>query len=210
LPETTYSRHREPGKLSASVQIGEHGFSSIFGPQPSSADDSNAALQLHRTGLSSIPQHFHSVHDGSADKVGFRRDCANDGYKRMSSVLINLFVTTSAGLGVFPRGYAEALSVLPVLLALIDIEFCGLRAYLCKSRLRSKLRLIPHTPQKMADRKRRDPLAGSGYGIAANIKRLVTEQRKILDFDKDAFIFILSATPVFDQLTTMLWIFAGS
>tara|TARA_R110000850_G_scaffold141856_3_gene263907 strand:- start:3437 stop:3787 length:351 start_codon:yes stop_codon:yes gene_type:complete len=115
-----------------------------------------------------------------------------------------------AGLSAFPRGYAESLSVMPVLLALIDIVFCGLRGYPRISRLRSKLRLSAHTPQKMADRKRRDPLARLGYGVAENIKRLVTEQRKILDFDKDVFIFILSATPVFHQLTTMLWIFAES
>lgn len=70
--------------------------------------------------------------------------------------------------------------------------------------------LVPAYLTKMADRKRRVPVVGSGFGIAANVKWLVTEQRKIPDFDVGAFFHMLSAALIFDQLTFTLWIFAAS
>ena len=66
---------------------------------------------------------------------------------------------------------------------------------------------------KIDARETRNPLAGLGFGIAADVKWRVPEhpeQRKILDFDKDVFIVIPPAAPIFDELTTMLWIFAAS
>lgn len=106
--------------------------------------------------------------------------------------------------------YAQSLSVVPVFLALIGIAFYGLRGYVKYVALEIETALDPAYPTKMADSKRRDPVAGLGFGFIANVKWLVLEQRKILDFDEGVFIFMLSAALVFNQLTPMLWIFAAS
>jgi hypothetical protein len=120
------------------------------------------------------------------------------------------FVMTSASLGIFLKGQAQSLSVLPVFLAVIGIAFYGLRGYVrsIAHAVEPALDQAYHT--KMDDRKRRDPFAGLGFGIAVNVKWLVTYQRKILDFDKGVFIYLLSAALIFDQLTIMLWMFAAS
>lgn len=53
-------------------------------------------------------------------------------------------------------------------------------------------------------------LAGPCFNISANVNWLITEQRKILDFNEGVFIFMLSAALIFDQLTILVWIFAAS
>jgi len=53
-------------------------------------------------------------------------------------------------------------------------------------------------------------VAGLSFGIAADVKWLVTEQSKILDFYEGVFIYMLSAALLFDQMTVVLWIFAAS
>jgi phosphatidylglycerophosphate synthase len=106
--------------------------------------------------------------------------------------------------------YAQSLSVTPVFLALIGIAFYGLRGYVKYIALEIETALDSAYPTKMAELKRRDLVAGLGFGLSANVKWFVAEQRKILDFDEGVFIFMLSAALIFDQLTPMLWIFAAS
>ena len=57
---------------------------------------------------------------------------------------------------------------------------------------------------------KKEATAGLGYGILANLRWFIREQRKILDFDEGVFIFMLSFALVFDKLTPMLWVFTIS
>jgi hypothetical protein len=93
----------------------------------------------------------------SADKVSFRCDCTNRGFRRISSVLRDFFVTHSASLRIFLQSYAQSLSVLPVLLALIDIAFCGLRGYVGSIKSELKTAVFTEYPTKIADRNGLDP-----------------------------------------------------
>ncbi|MBB5721433.1 phosphatidylglycerophosphate synthase [Loktanella ponticola] len=106
--------------------------------------------------------------------------------------------------------YAQTLSVVPVFLALVGISFYGLRGYVKYIALEIETALDPEYPAKMALRKKRDPVAGLGFGLTANVKWFIKEQAKVLDCDEGVFIFMLSVALIFDQLTPMLWIFAAS
>jgi len=106
--------------------------------------------------------------------------------------------------------YTQSLSVVPVFLALIGIAFYGLRGYVKYIALEIETALDPGYPAKMAELKRHAPMAGLGFGITANLKWFLTEQRKILDFDEGVFIFMLSSALIIGQLTPMLWVFAAS
>ena len=52
--------------------------------------------------------------------------------------------------------------------------------------------------------------AGLGFGVLANLRWFLHEQRKILFFDEGVFIFMLSAALIFNILEPMLWVFAIS
>jgi len=106
--------------------------------------------------------------------------------------------------------YAQTLSVVPVFLALIGIAFYGLRGYAKYVALEIETARDADYPANMARLKRREPEAGLGFGVVANLKWFIREQHKVLAFDEGVFIFMLSAALIFDQLTPMLWIFAAS
>jgi phosphatidylglycerophosphate synthase len=106
--------------------------------------------------------------------------------------------------------YAQTLSVVPVFLALIGIAFYGLRGYAKYITLEIETAADPSYPATMARLKPRETMEGLDFGLAANLKWFLKEQRKILAFDEGVFIFMLSAALIFDQLVPMLWIFAAS
>lgn len=106
--------------------------------------------------------------------------------------------------------YAQTLSVVPVFLALIGIAFYGLRGYAKYVALEIETARDADYPANIARLKRREPEAGLGFGVVANLKWFLREQHKVLAFDEGVFIFMLSAALIFDQLTPMLWIFAAS
>jgi phosphatidylglycerophosphate synthase len=106
--------------------------------------------------------------------------------------------------------YAQTLNVVPVFLALIGIAFYGLRGYTKYVALEIETARDADYPANMARLKRREPEAGLGFGVVANLKWFLREQHKVLAFDEGVFIFMLSAALIFDQLTPMLWIFAAS
>jgi phosphatidylglycerophosphate synthase len=106
--------------------------------------------------------------------------------------------------------YAQTLSVVPVFLALIGIAFYGLRGYAKYVALEIETARDADYPANMARLKRREPEAGLGFGVVANLKWFLREQHKVLAFDEGVFIFMLSAALIFDQLALMLWIFAAS
>ena len=63
---------------------------------------------------------------------------------------------------------------------------------------------------KEASRVKKVDTAGLGFGVSANLRWFVREQRKIFAFDEGVFIFMLSFALVLDKLTPMLWVFAIS
>ncbi|MDO5757604.1 MAG: CDP-alcohol phosphatidyltransferase family protein [Rhodobacterales bacterium] len=106
--------------------------------------------------------------------------------------------------------YAQSLSVVPVFLALIGIAFYGLRSYVKYVGIQIQTARDPSYPTNMARLSQTSPKAGLGFGLRANVVWFLKEQPKALAADEGVFIFMLSAALVFDQLTPMLWIFAGS
>lgn len=106
--------------------------------------------------------------------------------------------------------YAQTLSVVPVFLALIGIAFYGLRGYAKYVAFEIETACDPDYPSTVARLKKREPVAGLGFGLRANLNWLIHEQRKILAFDEGVFIFMLSVGLIFNQLAPMLWIFAAS
>ena len=63
---------------------------------------------------------------------------------------------------------------------------------------------------KEASGVKKEDTAGLGFGILANLRWFVREQRKIFSFDEGVFIFMLSLALILDKLTPMLWVFAIS
>ncbi|WP_394198713.1 CDP-alcohol phosphatidyltransferase family protein [Litoreibacter albidus] len=106
--------------------------------------------------------------------------------------------------------YAQSLSVVPVFLVLIGIAFYELRGYVKYVALEIETAHDPDYPAKIARLERKDPVAGLGFGVVANVRWFLKEQPKLFAFDEGVFVFMLSAALIFDQLTPMLWIFAAS
>ena len=106
--------------------------------------------------------------------------------------------------------YAQSLSVTPVFLAMIGIAFYGLRGYVKYIAIEIGTLRDPYYPARMARLNQVTPKAGLGFGLQANLKWFVREQRKILHFDEGVFIFMLSAALLLNQLEPMLWVFAVS
>lgn len=106
--------------------------------------------------------------------------------------------------------HSQTQSVLPVFLALVGISLYGLRGYSKYIALEIETSRDPSFPATLARLKQREPAAGFGFGLRANVAWFLREQRKVLAFDEGVFIFMLSAALIFDQLTPMLWIFAAS
>jgi phosphatidylglycerophosphate synthase len=109
--------------------------------------------------------------------------------------------------------YAQSYDVVPVFLAFIGVSFYSLRGYskyvATYTEVACDNQYLEKISEKEADLKRED-VAGPGYGLLANMKWFVLEQRKIINFDEGVFIFMLSLALVFNTLTPMLWLFAIS
>jgi len=109
--------------------------------------------------------------------------------------------------------YVQSHDVVPVFLAFIGVSFYSLRGYSKYVAIYTEVaddnQYLQKKYPKEADLKRED-IAGPGYGLLANMKWFVLEQRKIINFDEGVFIFMLSLALVFNTLTPMLWLFAIS
>ncbi len=111
--------------------------------------------------------------------------------------------------------YAQSQSVVPVLLALVGISFYSLRGYtkyvaIYVAMCSDKNYLEKSSQSAAALGKNSACSAGLGHGVSANLRWLVSEQRKILQFDEGVFIFMLALALVVNRLTPMLWVFAIS
>ncbi|WP_187431516.1 hypothetical protein ROLI_026630 [Roseobacter fucihabitans] len=110
-------------------------------------------------------------------------------------------------------GYAafvQTASVIPVFLALIGIAFYGLRGYAKYVALEIETTRDPGYPAEIARLKPVRTTTGIGFALRDNLLWFLKEQRKVLAFDEGVFIFMLSAALLFDQLISMLWVFAAS
>jgi phosphatidylglycerophosphate synthase len=109
--------------------------------------------------------------------------------------------------------YAQSYDVVPVFLAFIGVSFYSLRGYskyvAIYTEVADDIQYLEKISEKEADLKCAD-VAGPGYGLLANMKWFVLEQRKIINFDEGVFIFMLSLALVLNTLTPMLWLFAIS
>ncbi len=109
--------------------------------------------------------------------------------------------------------YAQSLSVVPVFLAFIGVAFYSLRGYAKYVDFHTEMGRDNQHLEKLAKMKLGvddNASAGLGFSLRKNAWWLLKEQRKILDFKEGVFIFMLSAALLFNVLTPMLWVFAGS
>lgn len=111
--------------------------------------------------------------------------------------------------------YAQSQNVQPLLLALTGVVLYSLRGYSKYVTIYLKMSIdnkyLKKVEQMTSDSAREKGLvAGLGFGIIANLRWLVGEQRKFLAFDEGVFIFMLSLALIINSLTPMLWVFAIS
>ncbi len=111
--------------------------------------------------------------------------------------------------------YYQTKDILPVFLAFAGVSFYSLRSYLKyviiyiemtddKEYLKKKFQ------EKYNKENGKKERAGLGYGLLANVSWFIKEQKKILIFTEGVFVFMLSATLIFNIFMPMLWIFAIS
>lgn len=113
-------------------------------------------------------------------------------------------------------GYAafiQSQSVLSIFLAFAGVAFYNLRGYTKYVSLHT----LPLSSDALHNdvvtnnkRNKVTPTAGLGFGLLANFKWFIKEQRKVLSFNEGVFIFMLSLALILNQLIPMLWVFAIS
>lgn len=109
--------------------------------------------------------------------------------------------------------YAQSQSMLPIFLAFTGVAFYALRGYVKYVTIYAVMlrdnRYLEILSREEAEAREAET-AGLGFGVAANLRWFVAEQRKILAFTEGVFIFMLSLALLLDALTPMLWVFAAS
>lgn len=105
--------------------------------------------------------------------------------------------------------YTQSQDILPVFLAFTGVSFYSLRGYVKYVAIYTEMSRDNEYLEKASCFKKEEA-AGLGYGVLANFRWFLGEQKKIFSFDEGVFIFILSLALVVDKLTPMLWIFATS
>jgi len=109
--------------------------------------------------------------------------------------------------------YMESQNVLPVFLTFTGVAFYSLRGYakyvsIYTEMLRDST-YLEKLSCKEAQAKKSDT-AGLEFGVLANVRWFIGEQKKILAFNEGVFIFMLSLALVTGKFTPMLWVFAIS
>ncbi len=106
--------------------------------------------------------------------------------------------------------YLQAHDITPLILAFVGVAFYSLRGYAKYVAIHTEMSRDSGYLVKAAAAKIASDGAGPGFGLAANLRWFLTEQKKVLAFDEGVFIFMLSLALVLDILTPMLWVFAVS
>lgn len=141
-------------------------------------------------------------------------------YRKTSSLLGSYFdkltdqiqVTVWFG-SVGYAAYIQTQNVLPVFLAFTGVAFYSLRGYVKYVTIYTEMSRDSGYLEKLSKealRVKKKETAGLGYGVLANFRWFISEQKKFFSFDEGVFIFILSLALVIDRLTPMLWFFAIS
>ena len=109
--------------------------------------------------------------------------------------------------------YTQSHHVLPVFLAFAGVAFYSLRGYVKYVTLYTEMSRDSGYLEKLSIKNtntEKEDIAGLGFGVMANLRWFLNEQRKILSFNEGVLIFMLSLALVLDALTPMLWVFAIS
>ena len=109
--------------------------------------------------------------------------------------------------------YTQSQNVLPVFLAFTGVAFYSLRGYVKYVAIYTEMSRDSGYLGKLSKEAasfKKEETAGLGYGVLANFRWFVGEQKKIFSFNEGVFIFMLSLALVIDKLTPMLWVFAIS
>lgn len=116
--------------------------------------------------------------------------------------------------------YAQSGKVLPVFLAFTGVAFHSWHAYTkyiaiyeISQDSRYKCPKLSDTWDKLSKPEsytQKKVTAGLGYGILANLRWFIGEQKKMLSFNEGVFIFMLSLALLLNEMTPMLWVFAIS
>lgn len=113
--------------------------------------------------------------------------------------------------------YAQTQNVLPIFLAFTGVAFHAFYSYtkhitIYEMSTRSEYKSLDgaRTWMKLCNKTSVKETAGLGFGVVANIRWLISEQRKVLSVNEGVFIFMLSLALVLNELTLMLWVFAIS
>ena len=111
--------------------------------------------------------------------------------------------------------YLQTQTVIPIFLAFAGVSFYLLRGYIKYVTIYTEMSddkeyLIKKHQKNLDKEKDKKESAGLGFGVLANLRWFVHEQKKILFFDEGVFIFMLSAALIFNILEPILWVFAIS
>lgn len=106
--------------------------------------------------------------------------------------------------------YLQSHDIMPLILAFVGVSFYSLRGYAKYVAIHVEMSRDSAYLVKVAAAKILPHDAGPGFGVAANLRWFLAEQKKVLAFDEGVFIFMLSLALVLDMLTPMLWVFAVS
>ncbi len=109
--------------------------------------------------------------------------------------------------------YLQSQNVIPVFLAFIGVAFYSLRGYAKYVAIYTQMSRDSRYLEKLTPKTSKidhGETAGLGFGVLANLRWFVGEQRKILHFDEGVFIFMLSLALLLNALIPMLWVFAVS
>ncbi|EDP99766.1 CDP-alcohol phosphatidyltransferase family protein [Shewanella benthica] len=120
---------------------------------------------------------------------------------------IQVFIWFSA---IAYAAFMQSGSVAPVFLALVGIAFYSLRGYSKYVTIYLEASQVNDSTQDDTPEEVITETAGIEFGLMANLRWFLKEQKKIFSFDEGVFIFMLSLALILNMLTPMLWIFALS
>lgn len=109
--------------------------------------------------------------------------------------------------------YTQSQNILPVFLAFTGVAFYSLRGYIKYVTIYTEMSRDSGYLEKLSKEAsifKKEETAGLGFGVLANLRWFIGEQKKMFFFTEGVFIFMLSLALVLDKLTPMLWIFAIS
>ena len=111
--------------------------------------------------------------------------------------------------------YLQTQTIIPVFLAFFGVSFYLLRGYIKYVTIYTEMSddkeyLIKKHQENLDKEKDKKERAGLGFGVLANLRWFVHEQKKLFFFDEGVFIFMISAALIFNILEPILWVFAIS